>query len=413
MKNKDRENIIFAFKYNKSKYFVVTTLFLLSTSVYFSAHVEYLTLAFMLFGGMFISTGKKLSKDFIIIFLALTVLNLANVIIFKFFPFRTVAGNYIRFLMPFFVIMLVGQYFPHYFVHVVKFFTIISFIFYIPANLIPGFNDLLQNIPKLLGTDPLENNHFIIYQVEYGKPWNTNIPIFRNSGPTGEPGEFAGYLMLAIIFEMIIKRKLWTKNNIIFTIALLTTFSTTGYIAFFILLSAYYLLFSSIKSKIILFPLSVILAFNIYFKYEFMYEKVDLQAQTVISAKSINDIPREGRLPNLIRNFRDSFDKPIFGKGRNFKTRYSNYEMMEAKEFSNNVASFPVQFGWPFFLFYSFLIVKGFKIFLYRNKLNTKYAYVLLFTIYTLAIGQGFLLTSVFILLLYFRSLYIGKREYK
>jgi hypothetical protein len=339
------------------------------------------------------------------ILLALTLLHIANIIIYDFFSFRTVAGNYIRFLMPFFAVMLVGQRFPQYFIQVVKVFTIISFVFYIPANIIPGFNELLQNIPRFLGTDPGESNHFIIYQVESATAWGLNIHVLRNSGPTGEPGEFSGYLVLAMIFELILTKHLWTKNNVLFFIALLTTFSTAGYMGFFILISAHYLLFRNRTARFILFPLSVLLALSVYFSLEFMYQKVDDQMGMVTSAQSIEDVPRTGRIPNLIRNFNDSFDRPVFGKGRSFETRYgSNYKNLKDQSFSNNMAAFPVQFGWPFFLFYSFLMVKGFKALLFRYKMDSSYAYIFILILYAMAIAQGFLMTSVFISLIYLRG---------
>jgi hypothetical protein len=406
----------FSFKYNKNKYFIVGAVFLLSTSVYFTANVAFLATAFFIFGFMFLNRKYHFNNDFIAILLALTILHIANIIIYDFFSFRTVAGNYIRFLVPFFAVLLVGRNFPVYFVKVVKVFTIISFIFYVPANVIPGFNELLQNIPRFLGTDPGESNHFIIYQVEAGTAWGLNIPVLRNSGPTGEPGEFAGYLVLAMIFELVLAKQLWTKNNILFFIALLTTFSTAGYMGFFILISAHYLLFRNRTARFILFPLSVLLALSVYFSLEFMYQKVDVQIGMVTSAQSIKDVPRTGRIPNLIRNFNDSFDNPLFGKGRSFETRYgSNYKNLKAQSFSNNMAAFPVQFGWPFFLFYSFLMIKGFKALLLRYNMKQSYAYVFLLIIYTMAIAQGFLMTSVFISLIYLRGVYpiLSNSEFK
>ena len=143
-----------------------------------------------------------------------------------------------------------------------------------------------------------------------------------------------------------------------------------------------------------------------------MYEKVDSQMQMMNYAQNIDDIPRDGRLPNLARNLGDSFEQPIFGKGRSFETRYTSWGNMEADAFSNNVGNFPAQFGWPFFLLYSFLIIKGFEKLLKYYSMNKNYAFVFLFVIYTLSVGQGFLLTSVFISLLYLRNLDFGLKTH-
>lgn len=403
-------------KYNKINYFIVAVVFLLSTSVYFSSKVGFLAATFLVFGVIFLNRKINFNKDLKTIFLALTILHIANIVIYDFFSFRTVAGNYIRFIMPYFAIMLVGKRFPYYFVQVVKVFVIISFIFYIPANFIPGFNGFLQNIPLFLGTDPVESNHFIIYQIESSTAWGLEIPILRNSGPTGEPGEFAGYLVLAMIFELILTRRFWTKNNTLFAIALLSTFSTAGYMGFFILISAHYLFFKNKRGKLILFPISVLLALVAYSNLEFMYQKVDDQVAMITDAQNMKDVPRDGRLPNLIRNLDDSFDNPIFGKGRSFATRYgTNYLSMKEDAFSNNIGAFPVQFGWPFFLFYSYLLIRGFKALLIRYEMNSSFAYIFLIIIYAMAISQGFLITSVFISLIYLRGVYppLDKRAFK
>ena len=39
----------FAFRYNKTKYLIITVVFLLSTSVYFTSNVAFLAVAFLIF----------------------------------------------------------------------------------------------------------------------------------------------------------------------------------------------------------------------------------------------------------------------------------------------------------------------------------------------------------------------------
>jgi len=404
------KNIFYSFRQNKLEYSVFTIIFLLSASPFLSEYISLLAIVLVIFSFIYFNKHEKLDNDIVIIFLAITFLNIANMIVFSFISFQTFLGNYVRFLMPYFGLMLIGYKFPYIFVRVIKLFTIISLIFYIPANIIPGFNELLQNIPKQLTTDPIENNHFIIYTVEFAKPFKTNIPFFRNSGPTGEPGEFVGYLVIAMIFELIINRKLWTKNNKLFAFAILTTFSTTGYIAFFILLSAYYVLFGTLKGRLIIFPLTVLLAFNIYFNFEFMYTKINQQINTITAARDIDDVPRNARLPNLVRNLWDSFEKPIWGKGRNFETRYSNWRNMSKRAFSNNATAFPVQFGWPFFIFYTFLLHAGFKKLLLKYNMNKYYANIIVLIIYTLSLSQGFLLFPLFVSFIYLRNIIPSKK---
>lgn len=62
----------------------------------------------------------------------------------------------------------------------------------------------------------------------------------RNPGPFWEPGVFQMYINIALIFLLFSKEKVNRYQLIIFLFALFTTFSTTGFICFFIILLAYY-----------------------------------------------------------------------------------------------------------------------------------------------------------------------------
>ncbi|MBN2214923.1 MAG: hypothetical protein JW723_11815 [Bacteroidales bacterium] len=397
---------------NRKEYLLTYLLFALSSSPFLASNVIYLVISLLIGILLFFATGKRVNIVILYLFIFISILTIANIILFKFFSFRTTTGNFVRFLMPYFVLSIIGPYYPKYYVNVIKTFLIISFIFYIPANIVPGFNEMLQIIPKTLGTDPKENYHFIIYTIEYATPFKSNLPIYRNSGPTGEPGEFAGFIILAIIFELLQKRTFWTKSNAFLTIGLLTTFSTAGYIAFFILFSAYFLMFGKIFNRFVLFPLSLLVAYNIYFNFAFMTEKVDQQLTMITEATSLEEIPRDARLPNLLQNLMDSFESPLFGMGRNFATRYPNIDPENLDAFSNTLFDFPSDFGWPFFIFYLYLMFKSFQYLLMLNKQNKKFAYIIILVILTLATSQGFLMTSVFISLIYIKPVlqkYIAK----
>ena len=73
--------------------------------------------------------------------------------------------------------------------------------------------------------------------------------IIRNFGFARVPGVFAIYIIIALIFETFINENSSVKRIIIFTITLITTFSTTGFIAFGFYLIAILFNSSNTKSK--------------------------------------------------------------------------------------------------------------------------------------------------------------------
>lgn len=70
----------------------------------------------------------------------------------------------------------------------------------------------------------------------------------RNSGPFWEPGMFTIFINVALFINLMMHKKFVTFKNIIFIITNITTFSTTGYIAFIFILFIYALFIS--KSKL-------------------------------------------------------------------------------------------------------------------------------------------------------------------
>ena len=54
----------------------------------------------------------------------------------------------------------------------------------------------------------------------------------RNNGPFYEPGLFASYLNIALVFNLCKNRTLLDKDNISLILAILSTCSSAGYVSF-------------------------------------------------------------------------------------------------------------------------------------------------------------------------------------
>ncbi len=116
------------------------------------------------------------------------------------------------------------------FTKMMYFLSVYSLITYMLYQIIPGFFWIL---PKVKGTVWVANCFFSL------------VPIgmdgyYRNFGCWGEPGMFAVYLSFAIMFELFYIERSNVKHIVILCLAMVTTFSTGGYISLILLALGYF-----------------------------------------------------------------------------------------------------------------------------------------------------------------------------
>jgi len=122
--------------------------------------------------------------------------------------------------------------------------------------------------------------------------------VLRNCGMFWEPGAFQGYLNLAFAFAVLLPdNKLKRISIIIMSIAILTTFSTTGYLVFglTVIYSLYYMKRSSTTVRLICVAAVCILFIQAYYSLEFLNDKiVDNLVNTDSSQGRVTDYIRYG-----------------------------------------------------------------------------------------------------------------------
>lgn len=276
--------------------------------------------------------------------------------------------------------------------------AIISFLFYVPSIIIPGFeNYLIDQIAPIFKQQPRSSFYvyapnFILYTV------NPHGGVFyRNSGPFWEPGGYVCFLILALIFNIIISRTIFKRKNLIFFIAIITTFSTAGYIALIFLVIGYLIIQRKLFNYLILLPVFVFISYISFTTLDFLKDKIILNYEKTITS-NIETTART-RFVSTLLDLKDIKDNPIIGKGRSLKTRHG----ISASEFSylehrnNGITGLTVRYGIPFFLFYFYLIFKSFKDILTIQMLPHIFAYFILMTIILLGSSQGLFEKPIFI----------------
>lgn len=307
-------------------------------------------------------------------------------------------------------ILVIGPDFLKYYIKIIYIFSLISFVFVFLSIFLPSLYQFLSTLPAILGTDPLPgvNDCLIVYNFERFR----TLGIIRNSGPFYEAGAFACYLNLALILNSI-KAKFVSKENIVFIIAILTTFSTAGYIILLFFLSLRIIISSEIKFFIKIAGVATvfIISWQIYTQLPFLKEKIETQ---YIEQTDINESSEHtGRFGSAISDLTDLKGYYISGRGLVKSSRFEDEDTIGS---TNGVTDLLSRFGIIGFGLYFFLILKSMKIIYnyYNKKMESSYWFVILLLL--IGFSQVILVKPIFFMLLYFQGyqkwiLYLKKSD--
>jgi len=342
-------------------YFMVLALVFVSGNLVFNNRTS-LFVVFIMATILFFYRKIKFDMTFVYFLVGLMVIFIFQTFKFDFFPAFTYAGFYIRVLLAYFILKSVVD-FSDKFIKIMYYISIISFVFFIPIILIPGFGDFLIS-------------HFTVYsRLDAGVMARYNIlgvftivpgHDFRNAGPFWEMGAFAGYLILALVLSYLKEPVLKTKTNIILMIAILTTQSSTAYITFLIFLT--FIFNREIKNIALKSMLAFSMLFVGYFAYtnlDFLGEKIEMQfeeARALVNSPNLEGASTD-RFSSMLKDWRDYEGHEIIGRGLHDRTRFTSlYDTEDVKDIRTvGSTDIIVRLGLPIFLWMLFLMYKSFS----------------------------------------------------
>ena len=225
-----------------------------------------------------------------------------------------------------------------------------------------AWNTLGHDIPFITYTPPTDP-----YFDNSGRDlilFHQNGPGVRNSGMFWEPGVFACYICLLFLLYLGNIRQLLKTNRwkiLIILVALITTYSTTGYIVLFIIGIA--TIYFEYKKKYGPFVLPILISFALiaYFTYEntdFMKEKMDSQFNAASKRDEGEFAP--DRLSALLFDLHYIQKQPLIGNGYDVSTRFADHPSLQKEVLGhgNGFSDFLASMGILSLLFYSFYIVR-------------------------------------------------------
>jgi len=271
---------------------------------------------------------------------------------FSFWPYRTIFGFLLRLFMAYAAVTLVKE-FPRKYIIVMFYTCIISFFFYFFGILreTTGIDliSFLAPIDKL--ANPERGFHIFVHNyLAYGRipPFSNQNP-FRNSSYFWEPGAFAGYLLLAIIFLGMYKDKFEKrqyKNMLsIMIIALLTTMSTGGYVLLPLCLLFHVKLSQlTVKHVPIVVAVGLIMAMllPVFFYMEFLWPKIKNEYVTAVNYGRGWEYSRFGSILVDVEYIKRH---PFFGYGGHEKTRFMLHGGQSLEGMGNGLSDFTVRHG--------------------------------------------------------------------
>lgn len=350
----------------KLDYFVILTLLCVSGNPFFtdSTRKEIIIIVVAIFFALLLLRSKKwivTPKQSLIIFIFILLLLIQSVY-FQYLNIITIFGFIVRLFVGCVAIRLIYE-FPLKYSIAMVYIGLVSLSFWL-INVVASFvgvqfSSLFNFMKSFTSNDSLS---ILVYTFLPGDD------ALRNSAFFWEPGAFAGYILLALLFlsgyKNKIDKKTYFKSVGILSISLLTTFSTTGYIIYPIVMTLHYNLFgndtfeSSLRKKLYLLLGCVIFAAYCYsiMNLDFMADKIEYQYN-----KSLNSIPGETntRFGSFLFDLDYIKSSPIIGNGLHEITRY-RFDMNERLDgHGNGLSDFIAKFGAIGFITYVTMLFNG------------------------------------------------------
>lgn len=381
------------------------TMFLLignTANPFFYESIEMLAISFIiLLGCWFLKTEEdtRLNGYFWLYIIVLTILQASQTLVYHVFPIKTFLGEYLRIVFAVLAIRILGRNFFDQFVRFVYVFAVISLFFYFPCVLIkPLAHFLIDHVAKYTQC-PF---HRAATGELYEAPYNMiifnlgQITFNRNSGFYWEPGTHGGFLCLALFINLFYrKEKLTSGFNLIFILTILTTLSTTTYLALFFVIVAYLKNFIIRRPLIALFLLICVstIGFLAFTRLDFLSSKIDEQI-----AKRGSRQTGESRFSSLFADLRSLEEHPFVGTGRNEEMRFGkNFYNADLRELhrNNGIGVLLSTYGLFFFFFFFYLNWRSFYLLL-GSRVN---AWLLLTLVLIIAFSEDYFFKAFFIAL--------------
>jgi hypothetical protein len=354
--------------------------------------------------------AKKFDRKFLVILIIWVLISLlASIILTGNIPFLRII-NYTVFLimMPYIMINLLGQKFWIIFEKIVFFLTSISIPLYaLNAVFLTEFNNLWYIFRSFTGESFGMTYPYWSAFIYVNAIYDSSFGLVRNCGFMWEPGGYSLIIIWAIIYNLRNNGNKLDRKIIIYIIALVTTFSTAGYLAVVFVVMSVYLKKLTLPNIVMISLLSAFYIFYVY-RLEFVSEKID----SYITGYQDNELKYDvdggyikvNRLRAAVYAFQDAARFPT-GYGVIKKSDISETEVVIYG--TNGLGSLLVLWGFPMFI-YLMVLTRRYISVISTEKINVFNANLLYAAILIMFFSNP-ISQNIFVYFIFFTPLVIKK----
>lgn len=338
----------------------------------------------------YLNNKESFDKVLFIIIGAIFVIILAQSFLFSFFKIYTILGLLLRIWVAYLCVKYLKEKFIFYFDRLIYFFSIVSFFVFVPIYIYPKLLvSFSQMIPEQLSINyqlwgnTIYKKSIILYHFNMVDSSN----IIRNCGPFWEPAVFGGFLILALVYNTNFKDSLINKKNWVYMIAIITTQSTTAYLALFIFIVIYLLLKNKALSSKIALVVFLLLGLYLFNKVDILSSKISKEYTNIK-----NDVEIQGGNSRMASAFLDLIEIsefPLTGRGIWDETRVDKKKFEFVKR-NNGLSNLAAQWGLIFFTIYFYYFHKGLKIFCDLTGSNKYMSILILIVVWVLSFSENY-----------------------
>ena len=248
---------------------------------------------------------------------------IAQYLTFGWNTFPGIVNFVFKILFGSFIIIALDFRFKYYYLRVMYHLAIISLIFF-SLQIVFGITFSLIDVGKV--------GKSILFYFSHSRAFD------RNCGAFWEPGAFGCYLLivpLLFINNLPLLYRRYRKESIVLFIALLTTQSTTAYLAFAALIFLYLAFQMRSWMKYVYIVLAIAVSVYVYSGVDFLEEKIKSQNESAISANGQFNSTRIGTFLFDMYYFEKH---PIIGNGLHSRTRYADHQYLVKLWFDGELA---------------------------------------------------------------------------
>jgi len=374
---------------------------------FYRSRIEVMIVCMLIPLAVFIYRQRRIDKFIIYYVVAVMLLQVGQMLKFYYLPLSTFLGLHIRILFAYLTLKAVGHRLPTYYVNIILFSILVSWLFYLPSYL-PGFEGMLKSSvapyfkhPFLKASNYKVSDNLILYTINTkgeAVGW-----LKRNSGPFWEPGAFSGFIIIALIFHVIKSKSVFSKQNLLLMAGLITTFSTSGLLVLAYLIVAYFWLQRSVIKRIALVPLFLIGFAYLFVSIDFMGAKI--QKKLSFTSQTYNTRFKSAQIDIL-----DFAKSPWVGLGQAKETRFGGKTEKRVIHRNNGVTDFLATFGLFAFCLYFILILLSLNSLCRYHNYDTRFALFALGAVLLIGFSEVYF-SKVFFIALSMMSVLYAKRS--